>query len=176
MAKAIRHIEKAVLTPAEEQSKAMGELLQSAAESRDAIKMFMEILKEAHQAGLLEMLDGLLKARGEVGQIAIQQLNQPNMHYTLKNVMGAVSFLGKIQPEHLGNVLDGVSRGFERVAEQPAGKPPSIGWWGMLSMLRDPGVQSVLNMAIQFARGFGEHLQHASEPASPKAAPGEGLH
>jgi uncharacterized protein YjgD (DUF1641 family) len=160
MAKAIRRIDKAVPNPAEEQEQGMQEVMQALADSKDAVKLFLSILKEAHNAGLLELLSGLLKARHEVGYLAMKQLNQPNMHHTMKNAMGAMNLLGKIDPNQLETLLNGVARGLQR-SSQPADEGQSVGIWGLAKTLRDPEINAAMHIALEFAKGFGEQIRNA---------------
>ncbi|HZG85353.1 DUF1641 domain-containing protein [Paenibacillus sp.] len=170
MAKAIRRIEKAPLDPAQERRRAADELAQKAADGADALGSLVELLQEAHRAGLLDAANGLLKARSEVAQIAIEQLNQPNMHQTIKNAMGAVGFLGRIPAEETSRMLEGVSRGLTRVAEQRERGTKPLGLLGLLGAMRDPDVQAALGAALAFARGFGEALRQRPEPSPPGGA------
>jgi len=167
MAKAIRRIEKAAFDPAKARRKAAEELSERTADGADALTSLLELVQEAHRAGLIDLANGLLKARSEVAQIAIEQLNQPSMHQTIKNAMGAAGFLGRIPSEETSRMLEGVSRGFSRVAEQRERGSKPIGLLGLLGAMRDPDVQAALGAALAFARGFGEALRRsdASEPA-----------
>ncbi|WP_139492443.1 DUF1641 domain-containing protein [Brevibacillus dissolubilis] len=164
MAKAIRHIEKATPNPVQEQAASINDLLVSLADSRDALVRFLDILREAEKAGLLDILYGVLKARHEIGYQAINQLNQPSMHHTIKNAMGIVSFLGQVDPNQLQIMLGGISHGLKRASEPPEdGRAPGL--WGLAKDLRDPGVSSTLHTAMEFMKGMGEHLRNESHPS-----------
>lgn len=170
MAKAILHIEKQVPNAAEEQAQALKEVLQSVADNKDAVTMFMKVLKEAHETGLLEMLHGLLAARHEVGYLAIKQLNQPSMHRMIKNAMGAVGFLGQIDTNQLQQLMSGVSHGIQRMSESAPNDRPG-GILGLAKMLRDPDLMAAMHTMSEFARGMGEHLRQ-SNASGPEHARG----
>lgn len=163
MAKAIRSIEKKISTdPIVQQTKDLQDVLQAVTDSKEALVVFLDILKEAHQSGILSILQGVLKARHEVGYLAIQQLNQTTMHHTIKNLMGVVEFLGKIEPDHLNRILNGVAHGLEKTTDIENGKTHGI--WGLTKDLRDPDVNSTLTTAIEFMKGMGEVLRKDSPP------------
>lgn len=164
MAKAIRSIEKKMsIDPIEQQTEALQDVLQAVTDSKEAIVVFLDILKEAHQAGILNIVQGVLKARHEVGYLAIQQLNQTTMHHTIRNLMGVAEFLGKIEPDQLNRMLNGVANGLEKTTDlHETGKSPGI--WGLTKELRDPDVNSTLTTAIEFMKGMGEVLRKDSPP------------
>jgi uncharacterized protein YjgD (DUF1641 family) len=164
MAKAIRHIDKPVPTQVEDQAQAVRDVMKSVTESKDAVTTFLNVLKEAHEAGLLDMLHGLLKARQEVGYLAIKQINQPSMHRMIKNAMGAASFLGQVDNDQLQRLMNGMAHGMTRLGESPAGEKPA-GIWGMTKLLRDPDVMAAMHTMAEFARGMGEHLHQSNSPA-----------
>ncbi|PJN92193.1 DUF1641 domain-containing protein, partial [Bacillus sp. mrc49] len=111
MAKAIKQIRKEAPNPEAEQSKAVTDIVAALAENRDAIMATIGIVGQLHEMGVLNTVNGLLEKRVDVGVIAVQQLNQPNMHNTIKNGMNAFNFLGQLNPDQLQTVLNGVSHG-----------------------------------------------------------------
>lgn len=160
MAKATTHIEKQTPNPVEEQAQAIQKLLVSVAESQDALIVFLDVLKELHAFGVLDVLRGLLKNRHQVGVIAITQLNQPGMHHMMKNAMGAVQFLSKLEPEKLQNIMNALASGIDQFS--PADKPTSL--WGMGKSLRDPDVMLSMSTLLNFLRGMGESLHQNQKP------------
>lgn len=164
MAKAITHIEKQRPNQAEEQMQALTEILTAVSNNRQSILVFLDILKEVHAAGLLDIVQGVLKNRHQVGVIAISQLNQPAMHHMLKNGMTAMEFLGKLEPERLANTLNAVAKGVERFSETEEVKP--TGLWSMTKALRDPDVGISITAMMNFLRGMGEELSRDQEPVN----------
>ena len=161
MAKAIRSIEKKPTDTLEQQAEAVQEVLQAVTESKEALVVFLDILKEAHKAGVLDIIQGVLKAREDIGFIAVEQLNQPTMHHTIKNLVGIAEFLGKMEPDQLNLILNGVANGMEKMTDaKEEGK--SLGVWGLTKNLRDPDVTSTLSTAMEFMKGMGEVLRKDS--------------
>ncbi|MBL0388375.1 DUF1641 domain-containing protein [Tumebacillus sp. ITR2] len=158
MAKAITHIEKTVPNEQEEQEQAVQEILSSAAKNKDAILLFMEMLGDLHQSGLLEAADAFLKNRHKIGVIGINQLNKSGAQRIIKNGMGAVQFLAGVDPDKLNTLLSAVSSGIDQAVETPKDDRPT-GMWGMVKQMRDPGVQSSLGVMMNFLRGMSDGFQ-----------------
>ena len=162
MAKAIRSIEKKPTDGLEQQAEAVQEVLQAVTESKEALVVFLDILKEAHKAGVLDIIQGVLKAREDIGFIAFEQLNQPTMHHTIKNLVGIVEFLGKMEPNQLNRILNGIANGMEKMMDAKEEGKSQQGVWGLTKNLRDPDVNSTLYTAMEFMKGMGEVLRKDS--------------
>lgn len=155
MAKSLRHIEKQVPNKVEEQAQAMMQLMAAAAEQKDALLQFIEILGELQKAGLLDMAHGMLKNRHEIGVISINQMNKSGAQRFIKNGMSLVQFMGQLEPERLNRLLGAVSNGLETAESQPAN---AGGIWGMVRTFRDPEVNTSVGWMMNFLRGMGEEL------------------
>lgn len=154
MAKATWRIEKQQTSQVEQEAKALGEILGMIAKNKEAIMEFVEIVDELHKAGLLQIAQGILKNRQQIGLIGINQLNKSGAQRFIRNGMTAVEFLGKLDPDQLKQVLGAVSQGLAQA--HPSERP--MGMWGMLSTLRDPEVNASVSMVMNFLRGMGQGL------------------
>jgi uncharacterized protein YjgD (DUF1641 family) len=162
MAKAITHIEKEIPNPVQEQAQAIEDLLKATADSREALVVFLDIIKELHEAGILDIVQGMLKARHQVGVIAVQTLNQPAMHRVIKNGINTMQFLGKLEPKQLETLMGGITKGLEKSAERIESNKTE-GIWSMAKSLRDPHVNVTVNSMIDFLRGMGEALNETNK-------------
>ncbi|PLR82929.1 hypothetical protein CVD25_10550 [Bacillus canaveralius] len=155
MAKAIRQIKQAIPNPAEEQAQAISDILEELTKNREAIMSTIGILKGLHEMRVLEIVHGLIDQRTEVGVIAIQQINQPEMHNTIKNGMGAFKFLGSLQPAQLETILDGVGLGLKRLSKTgQQGEKQTI--WKMRRRLRSPEIRAAMTTMVDFLEGMGQ--------------------
>ncbi|CAH0344106.1 DUF1641 domain-containing protein [Bacillus sp. CECT 9360] len=155
MAKAIRQINKEVPNQQEEQAEAVADILKELAENREAIMKSLSILKGLNDMRVLETAHALLDQRTEVAAIAIQQINQPGMHNIIKNGMGAVGFLGTLQPDQLNTILDGLGNGLKRLSKTgEKGKKQTI--WTMRRRLRSPEIRAAMTTMVDFLEGMGE--------------------
>jgi len=162
MAKAIRQINTSIPNPLDEQLQAVTELMNAVSENKDALITTIDILKGLHEMGVLTAAKSMLEQRTDIAAIVIQQLNQPNMHNTIKNAMNALTFIGSINPEQLQAILNGVSQGFERSADVVKnGENQSL--WKLGKSIRDPDVKASLSTMMEFLHGMGEVFNQDQE-------------
>ena len=161
MAKAIKQIRKEIPNPEQEQAKAITDIVEALANNREAIMSTIGIVKHLHEMGILDALNGLFEKSADVGVIAIQQMNQPNMHNTIKNGMSAMKFLGQLNPEQLQIILSG-SRGFEKFGEKVEANE-KVSLWRLGSSIRNEEVQTALVTMLGFLEGMGEVFQGDKE-------------
>ncbi|WP_158555889.1 DUF1641 domain-containing protein [Peribacillus glennii] len=155
MARAIRQISKTVPNVQEEQDQAIASIMREVAENQEAIMKTLGILKGLHEMKALEAVHALLEQRTEVGAIAIQQINQPGMHNIIKNAMGAVGFLGALQPGQLNTLLDAVGSGLKRLSNTGEnGEKQSI--WALSRRLRSPESRAAMTSMLGLLEGMGE--------------------
>ncbi|MDA8353140.1 MAG: DUF1641 domain-containing protein [Firmicutes bacterium] len=162
MAKAITQIEPPRQDPGEERALSLEQLLQTVVQHQEALSVTMDILGELHRAGILEIAQGLLKNREEVGAIAINQLNQPEAHRMIKNGMAGLQWLGRIDPDQLHSVAQAAENGMEQALEARDGHKP-IGLWELARQARDPEVRTSLGMLTRFLQGMGKAVRSQSE-------------
>lgn len=161
MAKAITQIEKRVPTRAEQDAQALGEIMSAVAQHKDALLVFMDVLGEMHQSGLLAVAQGLLKNRQQVGVIGVNQLNKSGAQRIIKNGVTAMQFMAQLDPDKLKQVLGAFARGLQEA--RPSEKP--VGLWGMVNSFREPEVNASVSMMVNFLRGVGEGLPDAHPPS-----------
>lgn len=158
MAEAIKQIRKEIPTPEQEQSQAITEIIAALASNREAIISTIGIIKHLQDMGVLDALNGLLEKRADVGAIAIQQINQPGMHNMIKNGMNAIKFLGQLNPDELQIMLDGVSRGLEKLGER-IDKNEKVSLWQLGNSVRNEEVRTSLFTMLGLLEGMGEVFQ-----------------
>lgn len=158
LAKAIKQIRKETPNRQEEQSKAITDIMAALADNKEAIMATIGIVKQLHEMGVLNALNGLLEKRVDVGVIAVQQLNQPNMHNTIKNGMNTFNFLGQLNPDQLQTILKGVSHGLEKSAEN-IDKNEKVSLWKLGNSIRNPEIRTSLTTMLGFLEGMGEAFQ-----------------
>jgi uncharacterized protein YjgD (DUF1641 family) len=156
MAKAIRQIEVKTKTKEEESAESLTELLSLIALNKESILVMLEIIKELHSAGVLDIIHGFLKTRDKVGVIAMEQLNQPSMHRTIKNSIQAIQILGELDPIKISSLLNAANNGLESATEVKT----KMSKWEMFKAINDPNVTSSISMMIKFLKGMGEELNN----------------
>lgn len=155
MAKAIKQIKRIFPTEEELQSKTVNEMLSTLAENREAITTLIQIVNQLHDLGLLKVVNGMLDNLSDVGEIAIQQINQPSMHNTIKNGMNAFKFIGSIPPELLQTFMGGMSNGLEK-SSQSLNENEKTSLWKLGNSIRTPESKAALSTILNFLEGMGE--------------------
>ncbi|MGG0284244.1 DUF1641 domain-containing protein [Peribacillus butanolivorans] len=155
MAKAIKQIKREFPSKEELQSQTVTEILTSLADNSEAIITLIKIVNQLHEIGVLKALNGLLENRIDVGEIAIQQINQPSMHNTIKNGMNAFKFIGSIPPDQLQTFMEGVSGGLEK-SSSSINENEKSSLWKLGNSIRTPEVRQSLSTMIHFLEGMGE--------------------
>ncbi|XJZ25661.1 DUF1641 domain-containing protein [Bacillota bacterium Lsc_1132] len=152
MAKATTFIRKMNENKAEENAQAVSEMMEELVKNRQAIMEGIHILKGLHEMGALEALQAMLEQRTAVGEIAIQQVNQPKMHNVIKNAISAFTFLSSLEPKKLDTILAGVSHGFEQIPEN--GEKQSL--WSLQKRFWTQEIRASLTVVVHFLDGMGE--------------------
>lgn len=159
MAKAITNIERYSPSPEEVKEQAIQQVLDAVSENHQALITLLDIVKELQEIGVLDILQGALKNRHDIGVIAVSQLNKPGMHHIMKNGMNALQFMGGLQPDKLQNILNAVDHGIDKMTETQNDKP--MGLLGMSRAMMEPNVTLALGSMINFLRGMGEGMNQA---------------
>ncbi|MDR7316465.1 DUF1641 domain-containing protein [Brevibacillus nitrificans] len=157
MAKAISNIERTIPSPEEEKQQAIQLVLDAVSENHQALLTLLDIVKELQAIGVLDILQGALKNRHEIGVIAVSQFNKPGMHHIMKNGMNLMQFMGKLPPDKLQNILNAVDSGIDRLTDTENEKP--MGLFGMSKAMMEPNVILALGSMINFLRGMGEGMK-----------------
>ncbi|MFD6442939.1 DUF1641 domain-containing protein [Peribacillus sp. NPDC060186] len=158
MAKAIKQIKKEIPTPEQEQAEAITDIVAALANNREAIMSTISILKQLQDIGVFNALNGLLEKRTDVGVIALQQINQPSMHNTIKSGMNAMKFLGQLNPDQLQIMMNGVSQGLQKFGENVE-KNERVSLWKLGNSIRNENVRTALGSMLGLLEGMGEVFQ-----------------
>ncbi|WP_158737858.1 DUF1641 domain-containing protein [Alteribacillus sp. YIM 98480] len=157
MAKAITQINIQEKTAEEKQQQIQKDLLKQITDNHESIQTTLEIVEELQQAGMLDMAKGLLRMREKIGSISIDKINQPSMHHLIKNGFHAIEFIGRVEPEELEKMMNGVIHGMERMAKETE-KDEETSMWKMFKTMRDPHVMTALSYLTAFLNGMGEEM------------------
>jgi len=158
MAKAITQIVKEVPKPEVLQAQAEQEILQSLAKHKDSVLQLLELVHDLKEAGLLEMAHAFVSNRHQIGVIGINQLNKSGAQNMIKNGMGTLQFLARLQPDQLNLLFGALSSGIGYAAEKTETNERQ-GLWGLLKTMRRADIQRALHFMINLLRGMGGFLQ-----------------
>ncbi|WP_176222285.1 DUF1641 domain-containing protein [Tuberibacillus sp. Marseille-P3662] len=161
MAKAIKQIDITTPSQEEEQAEAVNKLIGKLADNQESLTKTLEIVQELDGVGILDMAKGALKTRQELGVLAMDQINQPEMHRMIKNGMMMVSLLNKIDPDQLEKVSDAMNHGLEHMTSSD--EDAHLGLWKMAKAMKDPDINRSLYTLFEFLKGFGQALDKAGD-------------
>ncbi|PWW32010.1 uncharacterized protein YjgD (DUF1641 family) [Cytobacillus oceanisediminis] len=157
MAKAIKQIELVQPSAQEEQAQDIAALLEQLAENREAISSAIDIISQLQKAGILDIIQGFLHSKEKVAAIAIEQVNQPNMHNIIRNGFNTVDFLGSLDPQQMNIMMNAVTKGLDKSADVMK-KNEKRSMWGLIKALRDPDANLAINSMLGFLKGMGKEM------------------
>ncbi|WP_027415448.1 DUF1641 domain-containing protein [Aneurinibacillus terranovensis] len=152
MARAITRIEKQIPTETQQQVESMEEILKVLSDNRKSLVAFIEIIKEAHESGIFDIIQGILKNKHEVAKVGLEFVRVAGIPSMMKNAVIAMQFLSKLDPIKVHMLLNGLNQGLEK-ASVP--NDNYTGVWGMVKALREPEINSSINVLLNFLRGMG---------------------
>ena len=125
----------------------------------DAVGSAYALLQELHDAGVLDMLRGLVSARDEISGIATSVLNTPETIRALRNLLLLTTAFSSIQPEVLKSFAQALATGANRKSEHRA---PSV--THLLWRMRDGNIRRVVAVMLDVLASLGKDF--AARPVS----------
>lgn len=157
MAKAIKQIELIQPSAQEEQAKDLADLLTRLGQNREAISSAIDIIGQLQRSGILDIVQGFLHSKEKVGAIAIDQVNQPNMHNIIRNGFNTVDFLGSLDPQQMNIMMNAVTKGLDESAEvMKSNEKTSV--LGLMKAMRDPDINLAIHSMLGFLKGMGSEM------------------
>lgn len=158
MAKATTQIVKETSRAEADQAKAQQEIMQALTEQKEAVLQLLQLVRDLKESGMLEMAHAFMSNRHQIGVIGINQLNKSGAQNLIKNGMGAVQFLGQLEPERLEFMLGALASGVEHAA-QKRNRRERIGLWRMLGAFKETEIRQSLGFMLNLLRGMGRFIQ-----------------
>ncbi|URT68713.1 DUF1641 domain-containing protein [Cytobacillus firmus] len=157
MAKAIKQIELVQPSAEEEQTQDIAGLLTQLSQNREALSSAIDIIGQLQKSGILDIIQGFLHSKEKVAAIAIDQVNQPNMHNIIRNGFNTVDFLGSLDPQQMNIMMSAVTKGLDESAEVMK-RNEKTGVLGLMKALRDPDINLAINSMLGFLKGMGREM------------------
>lgn len=157
MAKAIKQIELIQPSAQEEHAKDIADLLTQLGQNREAISSAIDIIGQLQRSGILDIVQGFLHSKEKVAAIAIDQVNQPNMHNIIRNGFNTVDFLGSLDPQQMNIMMNAVTKGLDESAEvMKSNEKTSV--LGLMKAMRDPDINLAIHSMLGFLKGMGSEM------------------
>jgi uncharacterized protein YjgD (DUF1641 family) len=156
MARAIRTIVQPVPTKEEIRQAAHQEISDALTANPEAIVQLVRLVQQLQENELLNMVNAALEQGPGVIQVIVDQAKKPEYAGGVKNVMGMLQLLGKLDISLLDGMLGAATQAAQQVE---AGKTETLGVFKLMGMMKDPDVSAGLSFMIETLRGVGRTLR-----------------
>ncbi|MCG7345372.1 DUF1641 domain-containing protein [Sporosarcina sp. ACRSL] len=157
MAAPITSIKRIEPTPEEQQQQKMKELQTLIAEQQQSLNKIIEITSELDNAGVLDALTAMVKAKDELAGIAVTQASREPMTNLINNLLNGAGLLTSLNPEVTANLKDSITKGVEE-AELYKGNGDKVSIIQLMTALNDPNINRAVKYGMDFLKGMGKGL------------------
>jgi uncharacterized protein YjgD (DUF1641 family) len=157
MATPITQITKRQLTPEEEKEKKLGELETLLVQQDQALNKILEITGELNDAGILDAVRAMVKARENLTGIAVHQASREPVTNLINNAMKAAAVVTAIDPNTTARIMNSVKSGLDE-AELHRDNPKKIGVLKLAKAVFDPDINRSIRFGLNFLKGMGREL------------------
>ena len=130
--------------------------------AQEALSESLELLRELHERGGLELLIKLLRGGSGLTEAVLEKMNEPTVLRGLRNLIALAEVVGSIEPTELKLLTSALSEGVNGAAHNIAeGERVSV--TGAMKQLADPDVQLGLSAGLGLLAGLGRGMREARE-------------
>lgn len=158
MAKPITSIKVEKQSVEEIQQKKLEELQSLLTEQEHAIQKMLEITGELNDAGMLDAVQAMVKAKDEIAGIAVNQVSREPVTNVIKHLINATAGLASIDPVVTAKLAESVKSGLHE-AELYNGNNESIRAFDVIKSLQDPDINRAVKFGLNFLKGMGKALE-----------------
>lgn len=123
-------------------------------EHAEALLACYKLIEEAHNSGTLELLRGLLAAQDTVITHASEMFAAPEAAIAIRNGFVLIQLLGRIDPQKLSAVLEGLTTATSQASAQSA---PSL--LGILNRATSQDSRRALQIGVAALEAAGKALR-----------------
>ena len=155
---------KLEIPPRDARKELLARLEAAPAEHAEALLDAYALIEQAHAAGVLAMLRGVLSAKDNVVESAVGTAQTPEAVRALRNAILLGKMLGSINPELMECYTTAVSEtlGSKR---KPVIEPPGL--MSLLGQFRRPELRRSIALINRFLESLGRQLKLKGVPATP---------
>lgn len=157
MAKPITSIHKNQPTIEETQQQKLVELQALLAEQEAAVNKILAITGELNDAGVLDAVQAMMKAKEDIAEIAIDQLSKDATTTMIQNVLNAAGILSSVDPGVSEKLAASIKSGLNQ-AQLGSETSETIGLLDLMKSLKDPDINRAINFGRHFLKGMGKAL------------------
>ncbi len=158
MAAPITSIKKKELTPEEIKQNKLEELQSLIAEQEQALNKILEITGELDDAGVLDALKAMVKAKDDIAEIAVDQASRDPVTNIINHVLNASGVISSIDPDVTAKLAASVKSGLHE-AELYSGNGQKVSVFQLMTALNDPDTNRAVKFGLDFLKGMGKGLE-----------------
>jgi uncharacterized protein YjgD (DUF1641 family) len=153
------------IPPRDARKELLARLEKAPAEHAEALLDAYELIEQAHDAGVFEVLRGVLSAKDKVVEAAVRETETPEAIYALRNAIILGKMMGSINPELLQCIAFAVGEtlGSER---RPVIEPPGL--FSLLGQFRRKELRRSVALINKFLETLGSRLKEKGCSPSSK--------
>ncbi|PLR95135.1 DUF1641 domain-containing protein [Bacillus sp. T33-2] len=155
MAKAIKKIERIVVSEEEKRKRDLDEIETALLGNKDAILESLKVIGHMHDRGVLALLNGLFGQGDKVLDLLVKKMDTPETANMLKNLLLLVGVLGTLNVRQLEPILLKINTGIARVAEYKD-TDDETGYFDIVRSVKDPEINRAITLLLTFLKGMGE--------------------
>ena len=129
-------------------------------ESAEALTEGLKLLRDLHEAGVLDVLHKLIQGGEGLTATLLSTLNEPGAVTAIRNLSELGRTLSELEPAETAQLGRAVSAGVRQGAQQVA-QGKGIGLTDLLKLLNDKDVQLALGAIFGGLQGAGRALREA---------------
>jgi uncharacterized protein YjgD (DUF1641 family) len=159
MAKAIKKIERIVISEEDKRKRDLEEVETALLENKEAILESLKVMKHMHECGVISLLSGLFGQGDKVLDVLVKAADKPEATNMLKNLLLMGGMLGLLNVKQLEPFILKVNSGIARVAEQND-SDEKVGYFDLARSLKDPEINRAISLLLNFLKGMGQETEH----------------
>jgi uncharacterized protein YjgD (DUF1641 family) len=130
-------------------------------DSAEALTEALKLLRELHEAGVLNTVYKLTKGGGGLSSAVFGALGEDGSLTAIRNFVELTKTFGTLEPQALGQLGNAVEAGIREGARNVA-QGKGVGLTDLLKLLADRDVQIALGAVFGVLKGAGRALREAS--------------
>ncbi|KXH81874.1 DUF1641 domain-containing protein [Sporosarcina sp. HYO08] len=158
MAEPITTIIRNELTEEQSKQKKLEELQTFIAEQDEALQKLIAITGELDQAGVLDAVQAMAKAKDAISKIAIDQVSKEPVTNLINHVMNVAGVFSSIDPAVTEKLANGLKSGMQE-AELYQNNGDKVSVFQLLTALNDPDINRAVKFGLDFLKGMGKELE-----------------
>lgn len=153
MANPITDIKRLVVDEKTQQQNNLDEVDAAIADNKEAVLSAITLTRHLHDAGLLDILNGMLAQGEDVLNIAAKEINRPQNSDVIENSVGLALLIGTLDVDSLKVLTKKLNRGVQEATAVHAEEGPN-NVFQLMKLLRDPEINRSISLLINFLKGM----------------------